>query len=699
MSAREKGEQKRVSIDVETSSGPLDSLTRSGNEFVKGFRREANTPRLGSALHRNEDRPRYLRGLTMRRHLRQGFTHRFFRSWSGLHENGAMDDSEHDRQVRASVTKEFMLDDGMEFAKDKTIHKMMDEVQIEREVLDASQKLRELQSIIRPYWPNSHDTPLRPYPLEVRIQNAGYCYVEKEKDHTKISNVYNTSCLYYLTQIISRASRCQPRPKKNKITRPILYDINLVIEPGKQYLVLGPPGSGKSTLLKMIAGRLPVNKRHALEGSITYNGQSLPDQMKGLYIENAFGYVDQLDKHAALLTVAETLDFAFQCQTGGRYIRERNGLTAEEINMLEKADQDHVALQVTLCILGLQEVKDTFVGDSNIRGVSGGQRRRVTVGEMIMSRVPVLCGDEISTGLDAASTYDMVEMLLHIGRRQHFSRVFALLQPAPEVVSLFDEVIVLAEGHIIYAGPIERVEDYFAELGFISPHFCDVADFLQMVSTEDRDDLYAGRNAGEKAPSVEELALKFRESEDGKRIEEQLSSPQEYGIDIHGDIVKREGIFHLEALKSKYANKWHRSTYLISKRFLTLWIRDKKVLLFSVIRNVINGASVGGAFFNAQGFISIQGALFQTGIFVLLGSLQSVSGLVEDRTLYYKHSAANFYSAWPYVIGRAISQMPQVSVKAGVLTCCRSDLIFCACHVSCRPSFSTRSYLGRCSIG
>lgn len=661
-------ESKRVSIDIE------ESWTNSGNEFVQGFRREASTPRLGSALHRNSERPRYLRGLTMRRHLRQAFSSRFFRSRSDQFfiDDDADDDSERHRQVKDAITKEFMLENAeneeIEMMKDEGIDKMFDEVHVEREVIEASQKLRELHILVSPYMAGGiSDRLLRPYPLEVRIQDASYDYIEKERDHTKISTVYNTSCLYSLTQNLSRISRCESRQRKRKVRKHILTDINLVIQPGKQYLVLGPPASGKTTLLKMIAGHLPVNNHRALEGRITYNGRSLLDQMKGICIENAFGYVDQLDKHAALLTVGETLDFAFQCQAGGKFIREREGMTPEQIKLLDEADSNHLALQTSLCILGLQGVKDTFVGDANVRGVSGGQRRRVTVGEMIMSRVPVLCGDEISTGLDAASTYDMIEMLLHIGRRQHFSRIFSLLQPAPEVVSLFDEVIVLSEGYIIYAGPIERVEDYFAELGFVSPHFCDVADFLQLVSTEDRDHLYDGRKSGKDAPSVEELASIFKESKDGKRIRELLESPQEYGIDSQGSVVQAHGIFHLEALRSKYANKWYRSTYLISQRFLTLWIRDKKVLLFSVIRNVINGASVGGAFFNAHDFISLQGALFQTGIFILLGSLQSVAGLVEDRTLYYKHSAANFYSAWPYVIGRSISQMPQVRTTSNVI--------------------------------
>ena len=164
--------------------------------------------------------------------------------------------------------------------------------------------------------------------------------------------------------------------------------------------------------------------------------------MTDFHIENAFSYIDQLDKHAALLTVGETLDFAFQTRCGGQTRRDRINLTKKQLDLLDKADQDGVSLRTVLVLLGLDEVCDTFVGDETIRGVSGGQRRRVTVGEMIMSQDPVVCGDEISTGLDSASTYDMVETLLHIGRESGLTRVFSLLQPAPEVVSLFDEVIV-----------------------------------------------------------------------------------------------------------------------------------------------------------------------------------------------------------------------------------------------------------------
>ena len=71
----------------------------------------------------------------------------------------------------------------------------------------------------------------------------------------------------------------------------------------------------------------------------------------------------------------------------------------------------------------------------------------------------VLCGDEISTGLDSETTYVMVDTLLHFSRIMGYSRVFSLLQPSPEVVSLFDQIVVLSEGHLLFSGKIEEVEE------------------------------------------------------------------------------------------------------------------------------------------------------------------------------------------------------------------------------------------------
>lgn len=249
---------------------------------------------------------------------------------------------------------------------------------------------------------------------------------------------------------------------------------------------------------------------------------------------------------------------------------------------------------------------------------------------MLMSRAPILCGDEISTGLDAASTYDMIEVLLYYGRSRKQTRIISLLQPSPETVSMFDEVIVLSEGQIIYAGPIEPVEDYFAEIGFVSPEFCDVGDFLQMVSSGDGDSLYQP-DARLKAirpdpPTASELAEIFRDSKWGKRITKALDGPLKYvwtetEMTQHGGEVSNLGMS--DSVRKRYANRFPRSTHLIVRRFLILWRRDKRVIIAGAVKNVLMGVSVGGVFYNTDDEISIQGALFQAGLFIMIGKFAS----------------------------------------------------------------------------
>ncbi len=103
-------------------------------------------------------------------------------------------------------------------------------------------------------------------------------------------------------------------------------------------------------------------------------------------------------------------------------------------------------------MLGLSECADTLVGNASVRGVSGGQKRRVTIGEMLMPPRPLRYMDAISNGLDAATTYDIVQALKLITKTVGLTTVVSMLQPAPEVFYSFEDVIVMADGQIIYHG-------------------------------------------------------------------------------------------------------------------------------------------------------------------------------------------------------------------------------------------------------
>jgi hypothetical protein len=236
----------------------------------------------------------------------------------------------------------------------------------------------------------------------------------------------------------------------------------------------------------------------------------------------------------------------------------------------------------------------------------------------------------------------MIQAILHAGRKRKQTGIFSLLQPSPETVSLFDDVIVIAEGQIIYAGPIEEVEDYFANIGFHCPEFTDVADFLQMVATDgegiyDIDETLQEQQIN--PPTISELAEMFRKSDIGRLIIEDLKSPVPYVWTAAEravlDSSRVSDLVMSDAVRKKYANRFPKSTLLIMRRFIKLWLRDRRVIIAGVAKNVLMGVSVGGAFFSTDDELSILGALFQAGLFIMLGKFQFIGLFCDSISFRY----------------------------------------------------------------
>jgi ABC-type multidrug transport system ATPase subunit len=228
----------------------------------------------------------------------------------------------------------------------------------------------------------------------------------------------------------------------------------------------------------MIAKNLHITKNHRQSGTVSLSGVTQDDPVVW---SSLVAFIDQIDRLHPYLTVFETCEFAWRCRTGGTHRKSWFGQGPEIDELIEKMDEDLTLVNKILEGLGLARVKDTFVGDqSTVRGVSGGEKKRVTVAEMLCVGALVFCCDEISTGLDAATTYDITRLLGFANRIKRSIKIVSLLQPPPETVANFDEVIVLTEGKVIYSGPVNDVLDHFNSLGYEIPDRMDVADWLQV---------------------------------------------------------------------------------------------------------------------------------------------------------------------------------------------------------------------------
>ncbi|CBI40242.3 unnamed protein product, partial [Vitis vinifera] len=241
-------------------------------------------------------------------------------------------------------------------------------------------------------------------------------------------------------------------PSKKRVVK-ILKDVSGIVKPSRMTLLLGPPASGKTTLLQALAGKMDKDLR--MEGKITYCGHELSEFVP----QRTCAYISQHDLHHGEMTVRETLDFSGRCLgVGTRYEllaelsrREKEaGIKPDpEIDAFMKAtamagQETSLVTDYVLKILGLDICADIVVGDDMRRGISGGEKKRVTIGEMLVGPAKALFMDEISTGLDSSTTFQVVKFMRQMVHIMEVTMIISLLQPAPETYDLFDGIILLS---------------------------------------------------------------------------------------------------------------------------------------------------------------------------------------------------------------------------------------------------------------
>ncbi|KAJ9568577.1 hypothetical protein OSB04_004543 [Centaurea solstitialis] len=366
----------------------------------------------------------------------------------------------------------------------------------------------------------------------------------------------------------------------------ILKDASGIIKPGRMALLLGPPSSGKTTLLLALAGRLDPHLK--LDGEITYNGHALNE----FEPRRTSAYISQNDIHVGELTVKETLDFSARCQGVGSRLemltelarREKEaGIFPEaEVDLFMKAtaiegDQSSLITYYTLRILGLDVCRDTFVGDQMRRGISGGQKKRVTTGEMLVGPAKTLFMDEISTGLDSSTTFQIVKCLQQVVHLTESTIFMSLLQPAPETFDLFDDIILLSEGQIVYQGPRDNVVEFFESCGFKCPDRKGTADFLQEVtSKKDQEQYWVDRSRPYRYIPVSEFAQRFKHFHVGEKLSSELAVPYDKNQSHKAALVYKKFLVpKMELLKASWDKEW-----LLMKRNAFIYVFKSIQIVF-----------------------------------------------------------------------------------------------------------------------
>ncbi|KAM3198298.1 hypothetical protein ACQJBY_073443 [Aegilops geniculata] len=243
----------------------------------------------------------------------------------------------------------------------------------------------------------------------------------------------------------------------------LLSNLSGEAKPGRLLALMGPSGSGKTTLLNVLAGQLTASTSLHLSGFLYVNGQ--PMSQGGYKI----AYVRQEDIFFSQLTVRETLSLAAELQLPDTMSPERK----------EKYVND------LLFRLGLVNSADSIVGDAKVRGISGGEKKRLSLACELIASPSVIFADEPTTGLDAFQAEKVMETLRQLAEDGH-TVICSIHQPRGSVYSKFDDIVLLSEGEVVYMGPAkEEPLKYFASLGYQCPDHENPAEFLaDLISTD-----------------------------------------------------------------------------------------------------------------------------------------------------------------------------------------------------------------------
>ncbi|KAI3714746.1 hypothetical protein L6452_21705 [Arctium lappa] len=502
--------------------------------------------------------------------------------------------------------------------------------------------------------------------IEVRFQNLNvetYVHVGSRALPTISNFIVN------MTEAFLRQLRIY-KGNRRKLT--ILDDVSGIIRPSRMTLLLGPPSSGKTTLMLALAGRLG----HHLQttGKITYNGHSL----KEFVPQRTSAYVSQQDWHIAEMTVSETLDLSARCQgVGFKYdmimeLTRREKIAGirpdEDLDIFMKAlalggHETALVVEYILKILGLDVCANTMVGDQMLRGISGGQKKRLTTGELLVGPARVLIMDEISNGLDSSTTYQIIKYLRHSTRALDGTTVISLLQPAPETYDLFDDIILICEGHIVYQGPRNIALDFFAFMGFQCPKRKNVADFLQeVVSEKDQEQYWSVPDRPYSYIPVKKFAEAFTSYRVGKNLVEELGVPFDRQYNHPAALsTSRFGVNRRELLKTSF--NWQ----------LLLMQRNSFIYVFKFVQLLFVAIITMSVFFRTtlhhrtvdDGGIYL-GELYFSMVILLFNGFTEVSMLVAKLPVIYKHRDLHFYPSWVYTLPSWILSIPTSLIESGI---------------------------------
>ncbi|KAF4755628.1 hypothetical protein FOZ62_028705 [Perkinsus olseni] len=410
----------------------------------------------------------------------------------------------------------------------------------------------------------------------------------------------------------------------------ILKDCTGLLKPGELTAVLGPSGSGKSTLMNILGGRQRAKgKGKSFGGVVSFSGQ-VDEPVK---FRSRIAYVMQDDSLIATSTPREILEFSAKLRLGAK-----QDMTKEEVKDLV---QDLIeSLRLTSC-------SETLVGKELIKGISGGERKRTSVGVELITKPDMIFLDEPLSGLDSYAAYITVTVLKELAERG-VPVMVTVHQPSSEIYQLFDNVMILSAGEMVYYGKTSRVTQFFDKYaGLRCPPNFNPADFvLFALQTEPQETIQKLVSAYAKSAEEDIVPTINTIRQTHKELATDTSRPGRASF-----MVQFRELFYREVLDTI------RNPVVLIMRYMILLVLG---LMFALIFFDVGETQDQDYWLaNASEFQSYFGAIVALNIMAMMGSAQTaVLAYPAERGIFLREYASNMYSAVPYVVSKTLVELP-----------------------------------------
>ncbi|KAL4785421.1 P-loop containing nucleoside triphosphate hydrolase protein [Aspergillus varians] len=413
------------------------------------------------------------------------------------------------------------------------------------------------------------------------------------------------------------------KDRRTKQPRNLIENIHGSVQQGELVALMGPSGCGKTTLLNVLA-------RRAASSGVKSSGQSY---MNGGKIDNeTFGqitsYVEQEDALIGSLTVQETLKFAADLSL------------PRSVRKSERAARIKILLEA----FGIQNQASTLVGTPIRRGISGGQKRRVSVASQLITCPKILFLDEPTSGIDSTASYEVISYIKKLARANKLIIIASIHQPSTATFQLFDKLLLLSGGKTCYYGPVREVSSYFSSVGYPVPPQTNPAEFiLDIVSS----DFAADRSPGQ--DGVEGIQSAWAQSPGSSLLARQSAELAEKNRkEITVDKASRPGLFSITgSLLHRSFIKSYRDVVTYGIRIVmyiglaimmgTVWLRLKTEQEY--IQPFINAIFFGSAFMSFM-------------------AVAYVPAFLEDQATFTNERANGLHGALPFIISNFIIGLP-----------------------------------------